>query len=145
MGYKIGFRDEGKQESNAKEELLDYRLDQLKRMQYHNGEYLNEKEIEDFDMPTKEVEMPEKIPEPPEYKEDMEMTKAEEMKLLCEFMKVLYGYDMRLAKLEVAQKKTQNLILEQAQGITTFQLVGVVAVLFGVTFSAVALALKVMA
>ena len=145
MGYKRGFRDEGMQERSDKEELIDYRIDQLKRMQYHDGEYLNEKEIEDFDMPPKEVEMPEEVPEPPEYKEGMELTKAEEMKLLCEFMKVLYVYDMRLAKLEIAQKKTHNIILEQAQGITSSQLVGVVAVLFGVTFSAVALALKVMA
>lgn len=145
MGYKIGFRDEGKQESNAKEELIEYKINRLKQMQYHDGEYLNEKEIENFDMPPKEVEMPEEVPEPPEYKEGMEMTKAEEIKMLCEFMKVLYGYDMRLAKLEIAQKKTQNLILEQAQEITIPQLVGVGVVLFGVTFSAVALALKVMA
>ena len=143
MGYKIGFRDEGKQESNAKEELIEYRLGQLKKMRYHDGEYLNEKEIEEFEMPTKEKEMPEKIPEPPKYKEGMELTQAEEMKILCEFMNVLYGYDTRLAKLEIAQKNTQNMILEQTQETTIPQLLGVGAVLFGVTFSAVALALKV--
>ena len=145
MGYKIGFRDEGKQESTEKEELIEYKLKILKQMQYPISDDEDPEVVKIFEnaeIETKEEEMPKKIPE---YSDDMEVTSAEGLIFFKEWLKVLYAYDTRLAKLEIAQKKTQNIILEQAQGITIPQLVGVGAVLFAITFSAVALALKVIA
>lgn len=101
---------------------------------------------EETQEPQEPQEPQKKVSDVPAYTDNM--SPEDEMKIFMSWFEVLKGYDKRLEMLEKGEKKTHTM-LERMKGeeteITFSQLAGVGVVLFAITFSAVALALKVMA